>query len=595
MRANGRPGAALTAAAALIVALSVPLVGGAYLTTFLFTLLYAYIVAQSWDWLHGEAGYVNLGHYIYFGVGAYVFALANVNGVPVALCFVLAALITGLMAALLSFPLFRLRGDYFAFATLALLPLFELLASNLESITRGSDGILLPPSTAVIYGIDVKMFAYYAALAGSVAVFALSVWMSRTPFGYALKAIRNDEQAAEVVGIRIFPAKLQAMVYGAMAAAVAGGTYIWSFRYIEPRTVFGLDVALIPVAMALLGGSGLLWGPLIGAVVLSVAIQVLILKLTMLQFTIIGLAILLIGRFMPGGLLRARFVQRLPVLAALGQEHHERIAAPPVAKAELADGLPLPRLACDRSRVLLETRDLTMAFGGNVAVNRLNLTVREGEIVGLIGANGSGKTTLFNCLSKVYEPVAGDIAFAGNSLRGLRRDTVSRLGIGRTYQIPRPFGDLTVQENVAMPLMFRAEAPLDRAAAMAEAVRFAAYAGLGDKLGERADRLTLQQRKAVEFARALACRPRLLLVDEVASGLTPAEVRRFVEHIREVRDSYGITVIWVEHIISALMQAVDRLVVLEQGQIIADGLPETVLRDEQVLHSYIGGGAKAVA
>jgi branched-chain amino acid transport system permease protein len=243
----------------LILAALVPVFGGAYLTTFLFTMLYAYIIAQSWDWLHGEAGYVNLGHYIYFGIGGYVFALANVNSLPVAVSFVLAALGTGLAGALLSFPLFRLRGDYFAFATLALLPLFELLASNLVGITRGSDGILLPPTTAMINGVDVKMYAYYVALAASVAVFLLSIWISRTPFGYALKAIRNDEQVAEVVGIRIFPIKLQAMTYGAMMAAVAGAAYVWSFRYIEPRTVFGLDVALIPVAMALLGGSGCRW------------------------------------------------------------------------------------------------------------------------------------------------------------------------------------------------------------------------------------------------------------------------------------------------------------------------------------------------
>jgi branched-chain amino acid transport system permease protein len=565
--------ARLIVAAVLAGALLVPVVGGAYLTTFLFTLLYAYIVAQSWDWLHGEAGYVNLGHYIYFGVGAYAFALANVNGVPVVLSFLAAALVTGALGALLSFPLFRLRGDYFAFATLALLPLFELLASNLAAITRGADGILLPPATAVI----------------------LSIWITRTRLGYALKAIRNDEQAAEVVGIRIFPVKLQAMTYGAMAAAVAGGTYIWSFRYIEPRTVFGLDVALIPVAMALLGGSGLLWGPLVGAVLLSVGIQLLILNMSMLQFTVIGLAILLIGRFMPGGLLRARFLQRVPLLAPLGHEHHERLTASVAAVSQGGDGLPLAAIEADRARVLLATRDLTMAFGGNIAVNRLSLEVREGEIVGLIGPNGSGKTTLFNCLSKVYEPVAGDIELAGNSLRGLRRDAVSRLGIGRTYQIPRPFGDLTVQENVAMPLMFRADGRLGRPAAMAEAARFVAFAGLGDKLAERADRLTLQQRKAVELARALACRPRLLLVDEVASGLTPAEVRRFVEHIREVRDRYGITVIWVEHIISALVQAADRLVVLEQGSIIADGPPQAVLREEHVLRSYIGAGARVVA
>jgi branched-chain amino acid transport system permease protein len=582
----------------LILAALVPVYGGAYLTTFLFTLVLSYIVAQSWDWLHGEAGYVNLGHYIYFGIGAYAFALANVNGLRVVISFIVAALFTGLSAALLSFPLFRLRGDYFAFATLALLPLFELLAGNLTAITRGVDGILLPPSTAMINGVDVKMYAYELALAVAVAAFGLSIWMSRTPFGFALKAIRNDEQAAEVVGIRIFPEKLKAMTFGAMAAAVAGGAYVWSFRYIDPRTVFGLDVALIPVAMALLGGSGLLWGPLIGTVLLSVGIQFLIVKLTMLQFTIIGLAILLIGRFMPGGLLRAGIIQRIPLLAPLGREHHERAALTDRATAAAARGLPLapaPKPTSAPSDVLLATRDLTMAFGGNVAVNRVNLEVRQGEIVGLIGPNGSGKTTLFNCLSKVFEPVDGDIVFAGTSLRWLRRDTVSRLGIGRTYQIPRPFGDLTVLENVAMPLMFRGENRLGRAAALAEAARFAAYAGLGDQLGARADRLTLQQRKAVEFARALACRPRLLLVDEVASGLTPAEVRRFVEHIREVRDRYGITVIWVEHIISALTAVVDRLVVLEQGSIIADGAPHAVLKDEQVLKTYFGTALKESA
>ena len=143
-----------------------------------------------------------------------------------------------------------------------------------------------------------------------------------------------------------------------------------------------------------------------------------------------------------------------------------------------------------------------------------------------------------------------------------------------------------------MPMMFRGEHRLARPQAMAEAARFAAYAGLADKLDERADRLNLQQRKAVEFARALACRPRLLLVDEVASGLTQAEVRRFVDNLREVRDSYGVTVIWVEHIISALTQVVDRLVVLEQGSVIADGLPAAVLADAHVLRTYFGGEMK---
>jgi branched-chain amino acid transport system permease protein len=231
-----------------------------------------------------------------------------------------------------------------------------------------------------------------------------------------------------------------------------------------------------------------------------------------------------------------------------------------------------------------------MAFGGNVAVNKVSLTIRQGEIIGLVGANGSGKTTLFNCISKVYEPREGEIVLDGVSLKSLRRDEVSHLGIGRTYQIPRPLGDMTVQENIAVPLMFGKER-LEPAAALEQAREFVAYAGLESRLADRADALSLQERKALEFARALACKPALLLVDEVASGLTPAEIRRFVGHIRDVRDRYGLTVIWVEHIFSALAQVVDRVVVLEQGSVIADGPLDEVVRDERVLRTYLGGAA----
>lgn len=570
----------------VVVGLAAPLFGAYYLT-FAFAIVTGYIVAQSWDWLHGEAGYVNLGHYIYFGIGAYVFSLSVINGLPIAVCFVAAVLFTMVVAAILSVPLFRLHGDYFAFATLALLPLAELLAANLSSVTNGVDGIPLPPAGASIDGIDVKYFSYYVAFAIAVVAFWATARINRSPFGYALKGIRSDEQAAETCGVRIWPAKLKVMVLSAMFAALAGAAYAWSFRYIDPLTVFGLNVALIPVAMALLGGTGLLWGALVGALLLASATQLLLVQMQSLQFTVIGLLILLIGRFMPGGLLRAAPIRRLPLIGALGQEHHERLTVG--IESDVSTGsLPLEKVDVAGDGPILQCRGLTMAFGGNYAVNNVDLEVRRGEIVGLIGPNGSGKTTLFNCISKVYEPVGGDIVFAGESLMGMRRDGVSHLGIGRTYQIPRPFSDLTVQENIAVALMFRADDALGLHEALAQAGRFAAYAGLAGVLQTRADRINLQQRKALEFARALACRPRLILVDEVASGLTPAEVQHFVGQIRQVRDELGITVIWVEHIISALTQVVDRLVVMEQGQIIADGPIETVMKDERVLESYFG-------
>ena len=245
-------------------------------------------------------------------------------------------------------------------------------------------------------------------------------------------------------------------------------------------------------------------------------------------------------------------------------------------------------------RTLIELQGVRMQFGGNVAVNDVSLKIHQGEIVGLIGPNGSGKTTLFNCISRVFPPTAGKVLFAGQDLAHLGRDGIARLGVGRTYQIPRPFSDLTVQENIAIPLMF-AEHPLSPRDAMREARAFVDYAELSHRLRERADALSVQEKKALEFARALACRPRLLLIDEVASGLTPAEVNRFVAHIRHVRDRYGITVIWVEHIFSALEQVVDRVIALEQGSLIADGPLAAVVKDERVLRTYLGSAAPSSA
>ena len=291
----------------------------------------------------------------------------------------------------------------------------------------------------------------------------------------------------------------------------------------------------------------------------------------------------------------AAWVRHVPLLKALGREHHEHLGeSAGLAEPPPTGALPLARQPAGRDRPLIELQGVRMQFGGNVAVNDVSLKIMQGEVIGLIGPNGSGKTTLFNCISRVLTPTAGRVLFDGQDLSQLSRDGIARLGVGRTYQIPRPFGDLTVQENIALPLMFGSD-PLSPRDAMREARAFIAYAELSHRLRDRADALSVQEKKALEFARALACRPRLLLVDEVASGLTPAEVRRFVAQIRDVRDRYGLTVIWVEHIFSALEQVVDRVIALEQGSLIADGPLSAVVRDERVLRTYLGSAAPAAA
>ena len=569
----------------LAVFAAVPFIGNAYYTNFAFLLLVAFVLAQSWDWVGGEMGYVNLGHLFFYGVGAYTFCILVDRGVGVSPSFIAAVLTTCVFAAILAFPLFRLQGDYFAFATLTLLPLAQLLAFNLSSLTKGGDGISLPPH----YVLNV---AYGLILIGAVAAVAVTAHLSSSRFGIALRSIRNDEQVSETLGIRILPVKVAVLVLSAAFAGFAGAIQAWHLSFIDPNSVFGVTQGLVPIAMALLGGSGLMWGPAFGVLVLGSAQQWLLANIPFLHAAIYGVIILLIGRFMPGGLLRWPRLASIPMFAFLGQEHKDKFFSDSAA-VNVSSALVLTPAASQRLTPILECRNLTKAFRGLVAVNDVSFSIMQGEIIGLVGPNGSGKTTLFNCISKVYEPTKGQILFDGKDIAGLRRDEISRLGVGRTYQIPRPLSDLSVRENVAVSLLFRDEGTSLRNA-LESAESFARYVGLGARLSTRSDALGIQEKKSLELARALACRPRLLLVDEVASGLTPVEVKTFVAHLRELRDKYNVTVIWVEHIFSALAECVDRLVVLESGSVIADEPLATAVKNERVLSTYLGSnhGAK---
>lgn len=565
----------------------VPYIGNAYLTNFVFVLIIAFIVAQSWDWLGGEMGYVNLGHFCFCGVGAYAFCILVARGYPVHIGFAAAVGVSGAVAALLAFPLFRLRGDYFSFATLTLLPLAQLLAFNLTWLTNGGEGISLPPH----YVLEK---AYLFALVVAFLALGVTVWLTRARIGYAMRGIRNDEEASEVGGVRIFPVKLFVMSLSASFAGLAGAIQSWQLSFIDPPTVFGIAQALVPIAMALLGGSGLLWGPTVGVLVFGSVQQTLIANLSVLHAAIYGSIILLIGRFMPGGLLRSNLLRAIPWFAPLTREHQDNRQ---VGHADVKPGsqvtLPLQIVDVKQEKPLLECRNVTKEFRGLVAVNDLTMTIRAGEIVGLVGPNGSGKTTLFNCISKVYPPTRGQILFDGNDITVLRRDEISRLGIGRSFQIPRPFSDMSVRENIAVPLMYRNEA-MSPAEALERAEVFARFVELDHCMFKRADSLSVQEKKSLELARALACQPKLLLVDEVASGLTPAEVKRFTRQISELREKYGMTVIWVEHNFPALAECVDRLVVLESGSVIADQPLEDAVKNERVLSTYLGqspGGA----
>jgi ABC-type branched-subunit amino acid transport system ATPase component/ABC-type branched-subunit amino acid transport system permease subunit len=576
----------LAPAVALLVLIAYPIVepdATYYQTVLLFAFLVA-IQAISWNIVSGFAGYISLGHSVFLGIGGYTAAILstrwNVNPLIVA---PLGGVVAMAVALLIGGVVLRAKGPAFVIITIALLLVVQLLAINLPSLTNGSDGITLEVRFWDPDLGDIPF--YYLFLVIMVLAFGFSAWIRRTKFGTGLVAIREDEGKAAAIGVPTSLYKTLAYAASTFFIGVAGGVYAYYLTFLNPVGAFNILTSVIVVLAALVGGRGTLWGPVIGAFIVSFASEAATVYAggTQSRVLLFGLALTVIVLFLPDGLLPT--VQR--VLA--------RRRADPVVYNELPESKPVTVVAdrpAPRPGPLLEIRGVHKAFGGLRALNGVDLAVPAGSVTGLIGPNGSGKTTLFNLITGTSKVDSGEIRLDGARIDRLTPWQRAHRGLGRTFQVTRLFRGMTVLENVVAPLPAFAPSVLASGAVTGHeadrAREVLSFVGMEGFAGQRAGALSYGQQKLVELAQVLTLSPRMVLLDEPAGGINPALVDRMAEIIREA-NRQGVTFLVVEHNIPLVLDLCDPVFVLARGEVIAHGRPDVIRSDGAVLDAYLGG------
>ena len=534
----------------------------------------AIVLALSWNVISGFTGYVSFGQVVFFGAGALTAAELVIHA---HLPWFVAAPIGGALAGAIAIPLglvmLRLRGIYFALGMFGLVSVSSLLLSQWK-YTGGSSGLVIKGEAAP--GPILLAMVLCAATA-----FALNVYLSRSTFGLRAMSIRDDEEVAAAMGVPTTRIKVIAFALSAILPAVAGGLVAYNRGFVEVDGLFDSGIDVQTILFVLAGGIGTAWGPVIGAIVLTVVGEQLRSSVPELQLALFGALIIAVALFAPGGVVsflnRYGLLRRALVLAPRELPSQQDLetslgpARPAVAAAEGGEGV-------------INCRGVGVTFGGVKAVSDVSMTVRSGETVCIIGANGAGKTTLFNAITGLVRPSSGSVEFDGRPIGRLPIYALARSGIGRTFQIPRPFESMTVWENV----LLAAAGGRMRRHAVDQASWVIRVLDLEPIWTSPVATLPVGHRRMVELARALALQPRVILLDEVMAGMSDDELETVRSAIRQM-PSLGVeAVIGIEHVIKAIVDLADRIVVLDTGHKLMEGPPQEILRHPEVIRAYLG-------
>ena len=521
------------------------------------------IMAASLNLINGYTGQFSLGHAGFMAVGAYVGVILTVNfHSPFIVALLIGGFAAGILGFLIGLPTLRLKGDYLAIATLGLGEIIRIVIMNIEYVGGAAGFKGIPHNTTFPWVFFIMLFT----------LFFIKNFVN-SKYGRSCIAVRENEIAAEAMGVNTTKYKVMAFTIGAIFAGIGGGLFAHCFYIINPSS-FTFMASFNFLIMVVLGGLGSITGSIAGAFVVTFVSAALA---SWPEFRMIAYALVLILLmfYRPQGLFGYTEITSLKIFQRFR-----------------------------RSWIIMEllkTDGVSKVFGGLKAVSNFDIEINEGELIGLIGPNGAGKTTAFNLLTGVYQPTTGTIDFAGKSLVGLKPYQITSRGIARTFQNIRLFSELTVLDNVKIAYDSHAKYSLvesvlrlgryfkEEDEITKKSLELLKIFKLEDKAYEVAKNLPYGAQRRLEIARALATKPKLLLLDEPAAGMNPQETQELMEMIRWIRKEFGLSILLIEHDMSLVMGICERIYVLEYGCIIASGTPEEIQKNPEVIKAYLGG------